>query len=67
MDWEGREESIKGEITDFVVTAPLEEDEAPVVRPPVDGPSSLRSNLSKLVYAMPMDTLKTKIRDQVQI
>lgn len=57
----GREESVKGEVTDFVATAPLEQDEAPVVYPPVEGPGSIRYNLSKLVYAMPMDSLKEQV------
>lgn len=60
----GREESVKGEVADFVATAPLEQDEAPVVYPPVDGPGSIRYGLSKLVYAMPMDTLEEKMEEQ---
>ncbi|CRG89190.1 translation initiation factor eIF-2B gamma subunit [Talaromyces islandicus] len=59
----GKEESVKGEVADFVGTAPLEQDEAPVVYPPVEGPSSIRYNLSKLVYAAPMDSLKEKMED----
>ncbi|KAJ9284654.1 hypothetical protein DTO021C3_7781 [Paecilomyces variotii] len=58
-----REESVKGEVTDFVATAPLESDEAPVVYPPTDGPVSIRFGLSKLVLAMPMDSLKEKMED----
>ncbi|GAD97679.1 eukaryotic translation initiation factor subunit eIF2B-gamma, putative [Paecilomyces variotii No. 5] len=58
-----REESVKGEVTDFVATAPLEPDEAPVVYPPTDGPVSIRFGLSKLVLAMPMDSLKEKMED----
>jgi translation initiation factor eIF-2B subunit gamma len=57
----GREESVKGEVTDLVAITPLEEDETPLVRHPVNSHCSLRSNLSKLVSAMPMDTLKTKM------
>jgi translation initiation factor eIF-2B subunit gamma len=60
----GREESVKGEVADFVVTAPLEHDEAPVVYPPVDGPGSIRYGLSKLVYAMSMDRLKEKMEEE---
>ncbi|OKL56126.1 hypothetical protein UA08_08719 [Talaromyces atroroseus] len=58
-----REESVKGEVADFVATAPLDQDEAPVVYPPVDGHGSIRYNLSKLVYAMPMDSLKEKMEE----
>ncbi|KAJ5286591.1 eukaryotic translation initiation factor subunit eIF2B-gamma [Penicillium angulare] len=60
---QGREESVKGESTDFVAVAPLEQDkdEAPAVSHLVDGPQSVRSNLSKLVLSMPMDTLKEKM------
>lgn len=57
----GREESVKGEVTDFVATAPLNQDEAPAVSHPLDGPASLRFGLSKLVLSMPMDTLKERI------
>jgi translation initiation factor eIF-2B subunit gamma len=60
----GREESVKGEVADFVATAPLEQDEAPVVYPPVEGPGSIRYALSKLVYSLPMDTLKEKMEEQ---
>lgn len=59
----GREESVKDEVADFAITAPLEEDEAPVVYPPVEGPGSIRFGLSKLVYAMPMDSLKEKMEE----
>lgn len=52
----GREESVKGESTDFLALAPLEQSEAPVV-----SLSELRSQLSKLVLSMPMDTLKEKM------
>jgi translation initiation factor eIF-2B subunit gamma len=58
-----REESVKGEVADFVGTATLDKDEAPVVYPPVDGHGSIRYNLSKLVYAMPMDSLKEKMEE----
>ncbi|KAJ6111221.1 eukaryotic translation initiation factor subunit eIF2B-gamma [Penicillium sp. IBT 16267x] len=59
----GREESVKGESTDFVAVAPLDQDknERPAVSHMVDGPEAVRSNLSKLVLAMPMDTLKEKM------
>ncbi|KAJ5948341.1 hypothetical protein N7466_001356 [Penicillium verhagenii] len=57
---QGREESVKGESTDFVAVAPLDQhnDERPAVSHLIDGPESVRSNLSKLVLSMPMDTLK---------
>ncbi|KAJ5902881.1 eukaryotic translation initiation factor subunit eIF2B-gamma [Penicillium taxi] len=58
---EGREESVKGEPTDLVATAPLEQDEAPAVSHPLDGPAALRFGLSKLVMSMPMDTVKEKM------
>ncbi|BDD57508.1 hypothetical protein MPDQ_000259 [Monascus purpureus] len=61
---QGREESVKGEVTDFVATTPLEQDEAPAVRYSKDGPAALRFELSKLVLAMPMDTLKEKMETQ---
>ena len=44
--------SVKGEETDFVITAPLE----PSVVLPPEG--SLRSNISRLVYSTTTDTLK---------
>lgn len=56
-----REESVKGEGTDFVAIAPLEKDEAPAVSHPVDGPSAVRFGLSKLVMSSPMDTVKEKM------
>lgn len=59
-----REESVKGEVTDFVATAPLDPDEAPVVYPPTDGPVSIRFALSKLVLAMPMDSLKERMEEK---
>ncbi|KAI9367719.1 hypothetical protein BJX61DRAFT_279116 [Aspergillus egyptiacus] len=59
----GREESVKGEVTDFVATASLEQDEAPAVSHPTDGPASLRYGLSKLVLSMPMDTVKEKMEE----
>ncbi|MCJ1397296.1 hypothetical protein MMC11_000488 [Xylographa trunciseda] len=46
------EENVKGEETDFVITAPLE---APIVPPPE---GSLRSNISRLVYSTTTDTLR---------
>jgi translation initiation factor eIF-2B subunit gamma len=46
------EDTVKGEQTDFVATTPLP---APIVPPPQ---SSLRPDVSKLVYAIPTDTLK---------
>jgi hypothetical protein len=49
---QGREESVKGEATDFVAVAPLEQNEAPTV-----SHAALRSSLSKLVLSMPMATL----------
>ncbi|KAJ5712087.1 eukaryotic translation initiation factor subunit eIF2B-gamma [Penicillium malachiteum] len=60
---QGREESVKGESTDFVAVAPLDQDkgEAPAVSHFVDGPEAVRSNLSKLVLSMPMDTLKERL------
>ncbi|RAK98445.1 translation initiation factor eIF2B subunit gamma [Aspergillus ibericus CBS 121593] len=58
---QGREESVKGEATDFVAIAPLEQDEAPAVSHLVDGPEALRFGLSKLVMSMPMDTVKEKM------
>lgn len=58
-----REESVKGEVTDFVATAPLEQDEAPAVCHPIDGPASIRFGLSRLVLSMPMDTLKEKMEE----
>ncbi|PWY89962.1 hypothetical protein BO70DRAFT_330114 [Aspergillus heteromorphus CBS 117.55] len=60
----GMEESVKGEVTDFVATAPLEQDEAPAVSHPLDGPAGLRFGLSKLVLSMPMDTLKENMEEQ---
>lgn len=56
-----REESVKGEATDFVAIAPLEKDEAqaPAVSHPVNG--SLRFSLTKLVSSCPMDTIKEKM------
>lgn len=60
---QGREESVKGEVTDFVVTTPLQQDEAPAVSHPLDGPASIRFGLSKLVVSMPMDTLKEKMEE----
>ncbi|KAJ5100032.1 eukaryotic translation initiation factor subunit eIF2B-gamma [Penicillium argentinense] len=51
---QGREESVKGEATDFVAIAPLDQDEAPAVNGP-------RFPLDKLVMSMPMDTVKEKI------
>lgn len=59
----GKEESVKGEVTDFVATAPLEQDEAPAVSHPMDGPAALRYGLSKLVLSMPMDTVKEKMEE----
>lgn len=56
-----REESVKGEGTDFVVIAPLEKDEAPAVSHTVDGPSAVRFGLSKLVMSSPMDTVEEKM------
>lgn len=60
----GREESIKGEVTDFVATVPLDPDEAPAVSHPLEGPSSLRFGLSKLALSMPMGTLKERMEEQ---
>ncbi|EAS31998.2 translation initiation factor eIF-2B subunit gamma [Coccidioides immitis RS] len=46
---------VKTEVADFLAITPLNKDEAPAVRPGNnDGPSSL----AKLVYTMPMDSLK---------
>ncbi|KAJ5458645.1 hypothetical protein N7475_010033 [Penicillium sp. IBT 31633x] len=55
---QGREESVKGETTDFVAVAPLEQNEAPTV-----SHAAPRSSLSKLVLSMPMDTLKEKLEN----
>jgi translation initiation factor eIF-2B subunit gamma len=49
---QGREESVKGEATDFVAIAPFEQDEAP---------AGHTTDLSKLVLSMPMSTLKEKM------
>jgi len=57
----GREESVKGEATDFVAVAPLEKDEAPAVSHPARGPAALRFDLSKVVMSSPMDTIKEKM------
>jgi len=46
------EDTIKGEETDFIATTPLP---APIVPPPQ---ASLRRDISKLVYAIPTDTMK---------
>ncbi|KAJ5312015.1 hypothetical protein PENANT_c022G04495 [Penicillium antarcticum] len=51
---QGREESVKGEATDFVAIAPLEKDEAP---------AGHTEDLSKLVMSMPMSTLKEKMEN----
>ncbi|KAL4788542.1 hypothetical protein BJX76DRAFT_314989 [Aspergillus varians] len=59
----GREESVKGEVSDFVATAPLEQGEAPAVSHPKGGPAALRFGLSKLVLSMPMDTVKEKMEE----
>ncbi|KAJ5581551.1 hypothetical protein N7535_000171 [Penicillium sp. DV-2018c] len=53
---QGREESVKGEATDFIAVAPLEMNEAPTV-----SHAAPRSSLTKLVLSMPMDTLKEKL------
>lgn len=60
----GREESVKGEIADFVATAPLERDEAPVVNALPGDQVSVKSELSKLVYATPMDSLKDDMEEK---
>ncbi|KAF9894282.1 hypothetical protein FE257_007785 [Aspergillus nanangensis] len=60
---QGREESVKGEATDFVAVAALDQDEAPVVLHQVDGPAALRFGLSKLAMSMPMDTIKEKMEE----
>ncbi|KAL3467563.1 nucleotide-diphospho-sugar transferase [Aspergillus heterothallicus] len=59
----GKEESVKGEVADFVATAPLDRDEAPAVSHPADGPAAIRFGLSKLVLSMPMDTVKEKMEE----
>lgn len=51
----------QGEATDFVATAPLEQDEAPAVSHQVDSPLALRYGLSKLVMAAPLSTIKENI------
>ncbi|KAJ5676520.1 eukaryotic translation initiation factor subunit eIF2B-gamma [Penicillium maclennaniae] len=56
-----REESVKGEATDFVAIAPLDKDEAPTVSHPAQGPAALRFHLSKVVMSSPMDTIKEKM------
>ncbi|OJJ45760.1 hypothetical protein ASPZODRAFT_522918 [Penicilliopsis zonata CBS 506.65] len=62
---QGREESVKGEVADFLATTALEPNEAPAVSHPLDGPSSsVRYGLSKLVLSMPMVTLKEKMEEQ---
>lgn len=61
---QGREESVKGEVTDFVATTPLEQDQAPAVSYSKDGSASLRFGLSKLVLSIPMDTLKESMQEQ---
>lgn len=61
---QGREESVKGEVTDFVATTPLERNEAPAVRYSKEGLASLRFGLSKLVLTVPMDTLKERMEEQ---
>ena len=58
-----REESVKGEATDFVAIAPLDKDEAPAVSHPAQGPAALRFNLSKVVMSSPMDTIKEKMEN----
>ena len=55
---QGREESVKGEATDFLAVAPLEQNEAPTV-----SHAAPRSSLSKLVLSMPMATLKEKLEN----
>lgn len=55
---QGREESVKGEATDFLAVAPLEQSESPVV-----SLSELRAQLSKVVLSMPMGTLKEKMEN----
>ncbi|KAJ5682960.1 eukaryotic translation initiation factor subunit eIF2B-gamma [Penicillium macrosclerotiorum] len=59
---QGREESVKGEATDFLAIAPLGQNEAPAVSHPSDGPAALRlGGLSKVVLSAPMDTIKENI------
>jgi translation initiation factor eIF-2B subunit gamma len=58
-----REESVKGEATDFVALAPLDKDEAPTVSHPTKGPAALRFDLSKVVMSSPMDTVKEKMEN----
>lgn len=60
----GREESVKGEIADFVATAPLERHESPVVNAIPGDQVSVKSELSKLVYATPMDSLKHDMEEK---
>ncbi|KAJ5378497.1 eukaryotic translation initiation factor subunit eIF2B-gamma [Penicillium cosmopolitanum] len=52
----GREESVKGEATDFVAVSPLGTDDAPAVNGP-------RIQLDQLVMSMPMDTVKEKMEN----
>ena len=59
-----REESVKGEGTDFLAIAPLDNDESPAVSHAVDGPAALRHNLSKVVLSMPMATVKEKMEHE---
>lgn len=63
---QGREESVKGEVTDFLATTPLEQDEAPAVLYSKDSPDSdsLRFSLSKVLLAAPMDTMKERMDEQ---
>jgi translation initiation factor eIF-2B subunit gamma len=59
-----REESVKGEVMDFVATTSLDQDEAPAVAHPMDGPAALRFGLRKLVLSMPMDIVKECMAEQ---
>lgn len=54
---QGREESVAKEATDFIATAPLDQDEAPAVT------HSPNVDLRKLVLSMPMDTVKEKMEN----
>ena len=57
-------ESVKGEVTDFVATTPLEGNQVPALRYSKDGLESLRFELSKLVLTAPMDTLEERMEEQ---
>ncbi|EEH15997.1 hypothetical protein PABG_06084 [Paracoccidioides brasiliensis Pb03] len=59
-----KEEKVNGDVADFLAVSPLEGDETPVVYSGPGGSRSVCSSLSKLVYAVPMDTLKNTIAEK---